>query len=130
MQRRAYTQAAAECVAAECTAESRGPRPSHSESACSDASPPALARWPGPQTDVNIASSTAARSPDRTGPPGQTGTALPSRMRAPSIQVTNSLGAEIAGAADDTPIGPTEDCGLTVAHERARCDAQHGSGPA
>jgi len=34
--------------AAECTAESKGPGPSHSESACSGASLPALAcqRWP------------------------------------------------------------------------------------
>jgi len=89
-------------------------------------------RQPGPQTDVNTASSTAARSADRTGAPGQTDTALPSRTRAPAIQVTNSLRAEIAGAADDTPTGPTEDdeIRLIAANGRARCDMQHGSGPA
>ena len=94
--------------AVECTSDSEGPGSSHSESACSGASLPALARQPGLQTDVNFASSTAARSADRTGPPELPGTVSPSRTHTPAVQV-NSPRAEIAGAVDDTPTGPTED---------------------
>jgi len=91
--------------AAECIADSEGPGPSHSESTCSGASLPALACQPGLQTDVSIASSTAARSADRTDT--QTGTVSPGRTRTPAVQV-NSPWVEIAGAADDTPTGPTD----------------------
>ena len=95
---------------------SEGPGPSHSESVCSDTSPPALARPPGTQTDVN------KQLADRTGTPGQTGTVLPSHTHVPAIQV-NSLGAEITGAADDTLTKPTADS------ERGRRYALRGGGP-